>query len=818
MAKNKKFAKNKGKVPFNVLKKGALCALLGTAMISGGLLVGCDSETGSVQAPAGTSFYYGVASPNKLDNPGKVGDFYIETDDGNVWQLSEEGWIHISNIRGPQGAVGPQGPQGEKGEKGDQGIQGEQGIQGDQGIQGEKGDKGDQGIQGEKGDKGDQGIQGDQGVGIVSVSTKSFSDADENVYMDITFHYSNNTTTTERVYLGHTIYVGSEMTFEKALEVVSEGGEIMLTKDIVLDKQIDISKKVEINLAGKKISNTEDLWNEDNGKWSLLSVVDGGELIVSDSSEDQEGIMMAKENDCYAIDVREGGKCTIESGTFVGNVSAVYVYEGDLVINGGAFAIQQLAPSTKDSRYTINCWDANYTNDTSNVVINGGYFVNFNPANNLSEGANTNYVSNDKIVVDYEAEQGIKVYQVVEKQQAIEMLSQIPMGMAVNATLASDMVLDAPLSITSNLTLDLNGHTINNVDGIWDSANSQWSLISVDGGNLTIKNGTVDAKEDDCYAIDIRKGGRCTIESGTYIGNVHSVYVYYGSLVVKGGTFDIKQLPEDTGDSRYTLNCYDEYYRNGRATIEVYGGTFANYNPNGSTSEYPTADFVPVGYSVEKSAADANGDVWYTVTTSAKDLFADNDETVEVRVGADVVETSESADAKAIITQDKVVYFDDNTINLDIPNATSETANWAGINVNGGNVQFNGTTGGVTTAANAELYAVCVRNGASLEIYGGRYVGGTTAINVVQGTVAIYGGFFESQTESQTYVINCIDANYRNGSAKVVIYGGTFVNFNPSNNAAEGQGTNYVAEGYTVISETQANGDIWYTVVYDESI
>ena len=55
-------------------------------------------------------------------------------------------------------------------------------------------------------------------------------------------------------------------------------------------------------------------------------------------------------------------------------------------------------------------------------------------------------------------------------------------------------------------------------------------------------------------------------------------------------------------------------------------------------------------------------------------------------------------------------------------------------------------------------------------------------------------------------------------SANVVIYGGTFVNFDPSNNASEGQGTNYVAEGYTVISETKENGDIWYTVVYDESI
>ena len=62
-------------------------------------------------------------------------------------------------------------------------------------------------------------------------------------------------------------------------------------------------------------------------------------------------------------------------------------------------------------------------------------------------------------------------------------------------------------------------------------------------------------------------------------------------------------------------------------------------------------------------------------------------------------------------------------------------------------------------------------------------------------------------------MLNCYDANYKNGTAKIIVKGGTFVNFNPANNAAEGAGTNFVAEGYSVIKETQANGDVWYTVV-----
>ena len=64
------------------------------------------------------------------------------------------------------------------------------------------------------------------------------------------------------------------------------------------------------------------------------------------------------------------------------------------------------------------------------------------------------------------------------------------------------------------------------------------------------------------------------------------------------------------------------------------------------------------------------------------------------------------------------------------------------------------------------------------------------------------------------YTLNCIDENYKKGADSIVT-GGTFVNFDPSNNQAEGPGTNFVADGYTVVSETKENGDIWYTVVPD---
>ena len=194
-----------------------------------------------------------------------------------------------------------------------------------------------------------------------------------------------------------------------------------------------------------------------------------------------------------------------------------------------------------------------------------------------------------------------------------------------------------------------------------------------------------------------------------------------------------------------------------------------------------------------------------------------------VEIADNITVADESADAINRIGADATVNFGDNRVVLDLPAATSATANWIGVRVAGGKVVFNANNGGVQTAANGELYAVAVgttTTTANLTINGGTYIGGTTAVQVTKGTLTINGGFFRAYIEGEdeynanpAYLINCIDANYKDGSAKVIITGGTFVNFDPSNNAAEGAGTNFVADGYKVVPEEQANGEVWYTVV-----
>ena len=126
-----------------------------------------------------------------------------------------------------------------------------------------------------------------------------------------------------------------------------------------------------------------------------------------------------------------------------------------------------------------------------------------------------------------------------------------------------------------------------------------------------------------------------------------------------------------------------------------------------------------------------------------------------------------------------------------------------------------GENGGIDTKGGA--YGIDVLNGAKLTINGGNYYGGGTVVQVEKGTATINGGFFAVEPYSDArygynFLLNCIDANYKNGTAKIIVKGGTFVNFDPSNNTAEGAGTNFVADGYSVISE-QHGADTWYTVV-----
>ena len=171
----------------------------------------------------------------------------------------------------------------------------------------------------------------------------------------------------------------------KAGSVITVTDEIKPSETLVADK-----KDITLNMNGKTIANDTELW-EKGGKynWSLVSAQNGSSLTI-----DGNGTFKAKANDCYAVDVQDGSNVVIKNGTFVGNIHAVYVQKGTAIIEGGTYSVQQKYPdAAKANGFVLNCYDANRANGTAKIIVKGGTFINFNPADCWAEGAHTNFLA-----------------------------------------------------------------------------------------------------------------------------------------------------------------------------------------------------------------------------------------------------------------------------------------------------------------------------------------------------------------------------------------------------------------------------------------
>ena len=187
-------------------------------------------------------------------------------------------------------------------------------------------------------------------------------------------------------------------TLADAVAAVQNGDTITLLKDVDLGNTVTVANKtVTLNMAGKTIYNTKDLWDSKLNAWSLISVRENGNLTITG-----DGTLKAKADDCYALDTQEeSAKLTVENGTVIGNISAIYAFLGEVTINGGSYSIQQLNTNNVQDGYglTINCYDQNYKEKTAKITVTGGYFAHFDPANNSAEGAGTNFVADGYVSV-----------------------------------------------------------------------------------------------------------------------------------------------------------------------------------------------------------------------------------------------------------------------------------------------------------------------------------------------------------------------------------------------------------------------------------
>ena len=198
-------------------------------------------------------------------------------------------------------------------------------------------------------------------------------------------------------------------------------------------------------------------------------------------------------------------------------------------------------------------------------------------------------LANVKLNVDVDIVQEVSTYS--------ELTSALYNGKAI-IKLTDNIEVQSSLNVAREIVLDMNGKRLYNTSEIWDTSKNNWSIISVgQNGKLTIKGeGTIDALENDCYAIDVRDGGNLIIENSTFIGNIHSVYVYEGTAQIKGGHYAIKQVSGADKPYEFVLNLLDENREAGTASIVVTGGTFEKFNPADCKAEGKGTNFVAEGY------------------------------------------------------------------------------------------------------------------------------------------------------------------------------------------------------------------------------
>ena len=450
---------------------------------------------------------------------------------------------------------------------------------------------------------------------------------------------------------------------------VSSGGTVDLLKDVISPTESIVvnGTTVILNLNGNTISAS--------GYDGAIYAKNGAQVTING-----DGMIIGNDVNRYAMAVWSNGTgthVTINGGTYQNNkaegntdeqMDMIYASDGGTItINGGT--LDCITP-----KWTLNVKDADYKENPDTIQVYGGTFKNYNPAEAANENPVANFVADGYTVTT--EEDGKDTWYTVEPLTAENSAAEVNgvyyknLTDAIAAadggtvTMLKDAVFTDTCIVTGTVTLDMNGHTISNTSGIWvDTAEvDKWSLISVRGnGDLTIAgNGTLSTLENDIYAVDVYDAASsCTIESGTFIGNVHAVYVRNGELKVNGGHFSVQQKYSQEQPDEFVLNCYDANYKKGTAKITVTGGTFENFDPANCEAEGKGTNFVAEGYTVTSEVI-SEDTTWYTVVP----LTAENS-AAEVNgvYYENLTDAIAAADDNAIITLfDEIALEEDLTI------------------------------------------------------------------------------------------------------------------------------------------------------------
>ena len=216
--------------------------------------------------------------------------------------------------------------------------------------------------------------------------------------------------------------------------------------------------------------------------------------------------------------------------------------------------------------------------------------------------------------------------------------------------------------------------------------------------------------------------------------------------------------------------------------------------------------FVPIGDElILDGGSSFKGDPVYPtrIGNIGYDSIAD---AVNYADNGDVITLQEDVNMGTGDNDNLVINAENVTIDLGGKTLTANGSNGA-IKVEGGITTLDGA-GTVSGILGSDNYSMAVwASSGTVVINDGVYknetdgsVRGTDLIYASgTGCIEINGGTFEAAKPEWT--LNVRDADYKAGTAKIIVRGGKFKNFDPANNKAEGENTNFVADGYKSVLE-----------------
>lgn len=267
----------------------------------------------------------------------------------------------------------------------------------------------------------------------------------------------------------------------------------------------------------------------------------------------------------------------IQDGAAISIVNrAGYKGLGQIAITGGTFTAK--AGNAALKAYT---WDSStkqesdFDNTAKTVAVYGGTFSSSVPEALCAEGCNpvenpdgTHGVSGSV------AQVGFKAFNTL--QAAIDAAQD-----GETVTLLADATEDATVAAGKNITLDLGGKTLTNT-------NAGKATISVQGGTVTVKNGSV-VGGTGYYNIEVTKGSNANLtlaDVTATAGNTGSSMIdNWGTLTIESGSYsgglDVVKSEEDS-----TLNINGGKFELSYATNGYTGVVFAYGNTTITGGEF----------------------------------------------------------------------------------------------------------------------------------------------------------------------------------------------------------------------------------------